>query len=162
MRTIVVVTGPDGTEKLLSVFTAPETIIVPLADALGKADLTLDSPMDTNTNLLHCDATGQDVERPCRQDVWRLPRTRQTGVNMRIALQYSNRHVTPEVPEECDSGVVCLENHVGPVCKVVISVEADWQSRTKTDCDVPKNSVDGGSSCTFRYYQGIKISFSSS
>lgn len=170
MRTIIVVKNAvDKTEKLLDVFTAPDLnqvggsdhlITVPLQDVFDLAGVSLDSPTATNLNQLRCGTPG--VEQPCRYDVGDLPQVRQTGLNMRVHLDYHNQLAPPEFPDEADNGDGLLDNHVGPTCKVTISLEGVWQSRPRSDCDIPKNSVSGGSSCTLRYYQGIKIYFSES
>jgi hypothetical protein len=171
MRTIIVVKDADGTEKLLSVFTAPEFISVPLTDVFAKAGLNLDSDSPTIPNQLSCGTPG--AKQPCRDDVADMPRARQTGLNILIFLEYQNRYAEPDLPEECDDKTVSIQDrinclydgdrkHTGPTCKATISLETLWQSRPRSDCDVPKNSLSGESSCTLRYYQGMKISFSES
>jgi hypothetical protein len=154
LRTIIVVKrGRD--EALVGWYDAPQTLVLPLSSILDAAGLSLDGLAILTRNLIKCETSANATD--CRDDVKQFPIIRQTGLGISIDLQYSNRFVRPSVP--CTE---CLQNHVGPICKAVVTVKPKWLSRQGVDCAVPRNSIQGDATCTSRYYYGIKVTFETS
>lgn len=151
---------------MLAINTAPsalgdpaDSITFSLRDVFTLANVSLDTSTPTNSNLFHCDVSGAE-KSSCREDVRKMPSVRQTGLNMKVHLQYTNARTYHELelPAECNSQG-CLRDHAGPVCKVTVSLEPMWQSMTRNDC---LGMSHGRAQCTERYYYGIKITFSTS
>jgi len=153
LRTIIVLDVGDGVEKLIGYYDAPQLgLKVPLKTLLDEAGLAMDGPGASGPNLLHCDTPG--AETNCNRNVQLMPTIRQTGLNIDINLQYSNRYIMPVLP--CTD---CVKDHIGPICKASIFVTPAWASRQDSDCAEPKDSAVGGADCTLRYNYGIQIKF---